>query len=171
MNGIFVGLGSNLGDRERNIRRALAQLDKLPGTQIRRVSSLYDTDPVGPAGQPEYLNAVAELESDLGGRELLWHLLLVEARLGRRRDRERRWGARTIDLDLLLFGNEVIEEPELVVPHPELVNRAFVLVPLSELAPELVHPTEERTIRELLHDHGEFDTVRFLGRFWYLDVR
>lgn len=171
MIGIFVGLGSNLGDRERNIRRALAQIDKLPETAIRRVSSLYDTDPVSAVPQPDYLNAVAEVESTLGARELLWQLLLVEARLGRRRQRHERWGARVIDLDLLLFGTELHDDPDLVVPHPELHKRAFVLIPLSELAPDLVHPVEQRTVRELLHDHGDFESVRYLGRFWYLDVK
>lgn len=169
MNGIFVGLGSNLGDRERWIRRALAQLDRIPNTSLRRVSSLYDTDPVGVVGQPEFLNAVAELESELTAREILWNLLLVEARMGRRRSH--RWAPRTMDLDLLLYGSERIREPDLVVPHPELHRRAFVLVPLSELAPDLVHPVLQRSIRELLHECGQLDGVRFLGRFWYQDVR
>lgn len=169
MNGIFVGLGANLGDREQTIRTAIAQLERLPTTSVRRVSSLFDTDPVGPVDQPSFLNAVAELTSELTPQELLWHLLLVERRLGRVRDR--RWGPRLIDLDLLLYGSEVIETDGLVVPHPELVHRAFVLVPLAELEPRLRHPVEARTIRELLHDLGDPDTVRPRGRFWYQDVR
>ncbi len=169
MNGIFVGLGSNLGDREQAIRRALAQLGKLPGTRLRRVSSLYDTDPVGVMDQPAFLNAVAELESELEPAEILWHLMLIESRLGRRR--EQRWGPRTIDLDLLLHGDRIIVSDELVIPHPEMHHRGFVLLPMAELAPRLVHPTEQRTMRDLLHAWGEFDQVRFLGRFWYQDVR
>lgn len=169
MNGIFVGLGANLGDREQTIRTAIAQLERLPDTAVRRVSSLFDTDPVGPIEQPSFLNAVVELSSELSPRELLWHLLLIERRLGR--VREGRWGPRVIDLDLLLYGAEVIDEDDLTVPHPELVGRAFVLVPLAELEPRLVHPVEARTIRELLHDLGDPDTVRPRGRFWYQDVR
>ncbi len=170
MNGIFVGLGANIGDRERTIRRALAQLDKLPETELLRVSSLYDTDPIGVLEQPPFLNAVAELESGLAARELLWHLLLVERRLGRDGTRQR-WGPRTIDLDLLLYGNDEIDEPDLIVPHPELHRRAFVLVPMAELAPDLLHPVIDRSVRELLHENDQLSGVRSLGRFWYQDVR
>jgi len=167
--GIFVGLGSNLGDRERTIRRALSQLDRLPETTLRRVSSLYDTDPVGVLDQPDFLNAVAEIDSRLSPRELLWHFRLIERRLGRKP--ERPWGPRVLDLDLLLYGPEVIEEENLIVPHPELPHRAFVLIPLCELAPTLVHPVLHTTVRELLRACGELESVRSLGRFWYQDVK
>ena len=124
----YVGLGSNLGDRERLIREA-AQL-----IGARRLSSLLETEPWGYANQPLFLNAAAELETGLAPRQLLDHLFDVERRLGRERVGHR-WGPRTIDLDLLLYGDEVIDEPGLVVPHPRLLEREFALRPLAELIP------------------------------------
>lgn len=141
---IYVGLGSNLGEREAMIRLALDDLARLPETTLLRASSLYDTEPVGDVDQPNFLNAVAEIESGLAARRLLWNLQLIEKRLGRARTR--RWGPRTIDLDLLLYGDLVIEEPDLVVPHAEMLRRSFVLVPLVELDPMLVHPVTGETL-------------------------
>jgi 2-amino-4-hydroxy-6-hydroxymethyldihydropteridine diphosphokinase len=143
---IFVGLGSNLGDRERNLREAVERLRKIG---VVRLSTLRDTDPVGVADQPNFLNAVAELSSELPARELLDRLLEIERELGRDRAKEGRWGPRTIDLDLLLYGDEVIDEPGLTLPHPRLAERRFVLEPLHELAPELVLP-DGRRIKDLL---------------------
>jgi len=143
---IFVGLGSNLGDRERNLREAVERLRKIG---VVRLSTLRDTDPVGVADQPNFLNAVAELSSELPARELLDRLLEIERELGRDRGKEERWGPRTIDLDLLLYGDEVIDEPGLTVPHPHLAERRFVLEPLHELAAELVLP-DGRRIKDLL---------------------
>lgn len=140
----FVGLGSNLGDREAMIRQALEELARLPETVLVRASSLYDSEPVGEPQQPNFLNAVAQLDTELTARQLLWNLLLVERRLGR--VRTQRWGPRTIDLDLLLYGNLVVEEPDLRVPHPEIARRSFVLVPLIELEPMLVHPETGETL-------------------------
>jgi len=129
----YVGLGANLGDREATIRAAVAQL---PG--LVAVSPLHETDPVGVIDQPPFLNGVAALETELPPRELLDVLLAVERRLGR--ERGERWGPRTIDLDLLLYGDEVIDEDGLTVPHPRLRERRFVLEPLAGLAPKLVVP-------------------------------
>ena len=112
----YIGLGSNLGDREAQIRLALDDLARLPASQLVRASSLYDSEPVGDVEQPNFLNAVAELETELSARQLLWNLLLIERRLGR--TRTRRWGPRTIDLDLLLYGQLVVDEQDLQVPHP-----------------------------------------------------
>ena len=140
----FVGLGSNLGERETLIRLALDDLARFPGTRLVRASSLYDTEPVGEVEQPNFLNAVAQLDTELTARQLLWNLQLVERRLGR--VRTQRWGPRTMDLDLLLFGDLVLDEPDLRLPHPELVRRAFVLVPLVELDPMLVHPVTGQTL-------------------------
>jgi len=129
----YVGLGANLGARERSIRDAAGQIG------AKRLSTIRETEPWGITDQPRFLNAVAEVETDLTARGLLGRLLGVERELGRVRDGER-WGPRTIDLDLLLFGSETIEEAGLTVPHPRLHERLFVLEPLAELAPELVVP-------------------------------
>ncbi len=129
----YVGLGANLGDREETIRRAAELIG------ARRLSSLRETEPWGRTDQPSFVNAVAELETELGAQELLAQLLAVERRLGRVR-RGERWGPRTIDLDLLLFGGLVLDEPGLTVPHPFLHERGFVLEPLAELAPLLEIP-------------------------------
>lgn len=144
----FVGLGSNLGEREALVRQALDELGALPDTTLILVSSLYDTEPVGEIEQPRFLNAVAMLDTELTARQLLWNLQRIEARLGR--VRTQRWGPRTMDLDLLLYGDLVIEEADLQLPHPELGNRAFVLVPLVELDPLLTHPVSGLTAVQLL---------------------
>jgi 2-amino-4-hydroxy-6-hydroxymethyldihydropteridine diphosphokinase len=138
----YVGLGANLGDREGTIRAAVADL---PG--VVAVSTLRETDPVGITDQPRFLNGVAALETGLTPRELLDVLLAVERRLGR--ERGRRWGPRTIDLDLLLYGDEVIDETGLTIPHPRLHERRFVLEPLADLAPKLAVPGHGR-VKDLL---------------------
>jgi 2-amino-4-hydroxy-6-hydroxymethyldihydropteridine diphosphokinase len=144
---VYVSLGSNLGDREGSLRDALVRLGDL-GTL--RSSSIRETEPVGVTDQPKFLNAVAQLRPDgLGPRELLERLLQIERELGRDRTQEERWGPRTIDLDLLLYGDEVIDEPGLTLPHPRLAERRFVLEPLHELAPDLVLP-DGRRIKDLL---------------------
>jgi 2-amino-4-hydroxy-6-hydroxymethyldihydropteridine diphosphokinase len=133
----YIGLGSNLGDREQNLRRAIECLSELGSV---RSSSFRETDPVGVAEQPKFLNAAAELSTDLPARDVLKALLAIERDFGRDRSREERWGPRTLDLDLLLYGDEVIDEPGLTVPHPRLAERLFVLEPLQELAPGLTLP-------------------------------
>jgi 2-amino-4-hydroxy-6-hydroxymethyldihydropteridine diphosphokinase len=138
----YVGLGANVGDREAQIREAAALIG------VGRLSSLIETEPWGLLDQPRFLNAAAEVETPLSARAFLERLLAVERRLGRLRT-GKRWGPRTIDLDLLLFGRETIEEPGLVVPHPFLLERAFALEPLCELAPSLEIPGNG-TVREAL---------------------
>ncbi len=143
----FVGLGSNLGDREAELRDALARLAAAPGVAVVAVSRLYETEPVGPP-QGAYLNAAAALDTVLSPRALLGTLLAIEREAGRVRS-GRPDEPRTLDLDLLLFGAESLDEPGLVVPHPRLAERAFVLEPLAELAGELRHPRLGASIAEL----------------------
>ena len=134
----FVGIGSNLGDREANLRRAIELLSAEDGIEVVAVSELRETEPVGPVEQGPFLNGAVQVETSLGPRELLGRLLAVENRLGR--VRSERWGPRTIDLDLLLYGVESIEEPGLTVPHPRLHERRFALEPLVDLDPALEIP-------------------------------
>jgi 2-amino-4-hydroxy-6-hydroxymethyldihydropteridine diphosphokinase len=136
----FVGLGSNLGDRESNLRAAVGRLRGLPGTEVMRVSRFRDTEPVGYLDQPRFLNGVAELRTDLEPRALLEALLELERAFGRDRSTGPPQGPRTLDLDLLLYGDKTIAEPGLTVPHPRLHERVFVLEPLVELDPGLDVP-------------------------------
>jgi 2-amino-4-hydroxy-6-hydroxymethyldihydropteridine diphosphokinase len=139
LNDVFVGIGSNLGDREAYVRKALELLAEEPGIELKEVSEIRETDPVGVVDQPRFLNAAARVSTDLAPRALLERLLAIEHSLGRVRTAER-YGPRTIDLDLLLYGDRVIDEPGLSVPHPRLAERRFVLEPLAELDPALVVP-------------------------------
>lgn len=152
---VYLGLGSNLSDRRRNLAVALRRLEPL--VRVEAVSSLYETAPLGPQDQPSFFNAVCRAVTGLSPLDLLRHLQEIERGLGRRPSA--RWGPRPIDLDLLLYGDEVIDEPALRVPHPELPNRAFVLVPLAELAAELQHPELGESVRSLA-DRADQSGVR-----------
>jgi 2-amino-4-hydroxy-6-hydroxymethyldihydropteridine diphosphokinase len=136
----FVGLGSNLGEREVTLRAAIGRLRGLPDVEVIRVSSFRDTEPVGPVDQPRFLNGAVELETGLTARALLGALLELERAFGRDRSAGATHGPRTLDLDLLLYGAETIDEPLLNVPHPRLHERRFVLEPLAELDPDLEVP-------------------------------
>ena len=145
----YVGLGANLGEREQTLRRAVELLAAEAGIEVVAVSSLRETEPVGYLDQPAFLNGAVALETDLSPRELLDRLLALERALGRVRGTGPRWGPRTIDLDLLLYGDVTVDEAGLTVPHPRLTERAFVLEPLLELDPELQLP-DGRGLRGLL---------------------
>jgi 2-amino-4-hydroxy-6-hydroxymethyldihydropteridine diphosphokinase len=142
----YVGLGSNLGDRLGNLAAAVGFLSREPGFGLRRVSLAYESEPVGPP-QPRYLNAVAQIGTLLSPRATLQRLQAIEERMGR--VRRERWGSREVDLDLLLYGTRLVEETGLRIPHPLLEDRAFVLVPLAEIAPLVVHPGRSLTMQEL----------------------
>ena len=144
----YVGLGSNLGDRLGNLGAAVDKLAREPGFTLRKVSLAYESEPVGPP-QPHYLNAVAQVGTLLSPRATLQRLRGIEEAMGR--VRREKWGSREIDLDLLLFGDRAIEETGLQVPHPLLAQRAFVLVPLCEVGPDLWHPVARMTVDELRH--------------------
>lgn len=132
----FVGLGANLGDAQASVRTAAARLGQLPATECLALSRLYRTPAWGLEAQPDFINAVAMLRTGLEPLALLEHLLAVERDFGRDRSREQRWGPRRLDLDLLLFGDRVLDVPGLQLPHPRLHERAFALVPLLEVAPD-----------------------------------
>ena len=143
-----IGLGSNLGDREAAMRAAIEALGKTGGIRVVQVSAFRETAPVGGPPQPAYLNAAAEIETDLRPREILEQLIEIEKDLGR--IRAERCGPRVIDLDLLLCEDTVINEPDLIVPHPRMHERWFVLKPLADIAPDARHPTLDLTVHELL---------------------
>jgi len=149
----YVSVGTNLGDRAAHLQRAVASIAAAPGTRVVALSPIFETDPVGPPPQGAYLNAALRVETSLTPRALLDALLAIERAAGR--ERGARNAARTLDLDLLLYGDRVIDEPGLVVPHPRLAERAFVLAPLAALAPDVVHPVLRETIAALaarVHD-------------------
>ncbi|MEM1252885.1 MAG: 2-amino-4-hydroxy-6-hydroxymethyldihydropteridine diphosphokinase [Cyanobacteria bacterium P01_H01_bin.21] len=142
-----VALGSNLGDSEQIIEEALIRLDRLDGMRLKVRSHLYKTAPVGPP-QPDYINACAVFCTVLSPEHVLQMLLTIEASFGR--IRRERWGPRTLDLDLLFYGDQVIDTPKLTLPHPRMHDRAFVLVPLAEIAAHWLHPVRLQTVTELL---------------------
>jgi len=145
----FIGIGSNLGDRKANFLEAIDRIQKVPGTRIVKQSSLYESEPLGDA-KTWFVNAVVELETECSADELLKRLKQIETAMGRKRVRGKRWGSRIIDLDILFFNNEIINKRTLKIPHPELHNRRFVLAPLSELAPQFIHPKLSVSVSELL---------------------
>jgi len=141
----FIGLGANVGDRERNIRRALALIGETGAGRLVRVSGLVETEPVGgPAGQGPYLNGAVEIETDLQPQDLLAALKDIEKRVGR--VERQRWGPREVDLDILLYDDLVLDSAALRIPHPRMLERRFVLGPLAEIAKGVIHPISGRTI-------------------------
>ena len=145
----YIGIGSNLGDKLFNCRHSIDKINQLPGCHVSAVSAIFKTEPVGVTGQPWYANCVVELSTTQAPSQLLKGLLSVESDMGR--IRKKRWEARIVDLDILLFGQEIIESDNLIIPHPLLHKRRFVLEPLYQLAPDLVHPVLKLTMNQLLN--------------------
>jgi 2-amino-4-hydroxy-6-hydroxymethyldihydropteridine diphosphokinase len=160
---VYLGLGANVGDRLANLRMALARLQTL--ARLETVSSLYETQPQGVSDQPLFFNAVCRVSTGLEPQALLRFLKNLEWEIGRRPGGQT-WGPRLIDLDILLYDDRVVDAPELKVPHPRLAERAFVLVPLAELAPELRHPLLGKTMKELLASVGEEGVRRIAPAGW-----
>jgi 2-amino-4-hydroxy-6-hydroxymethyldihydropteridine diphosphokinase len=144
---VFLGLGSNLGERQVFLQRAVDSLRSVPAIKIIWSSSVYETDPYGKTDQPRFLNAVLEVETSLPPDALFRHTKQIEQQIGR--TSSERWGPREIDIDLLLYDGLVFTDGSVTVPHPELPRRKFVLIPLRELAPDLVHPVSGLTVEEL----------------------
>ncbi len=156
----FIGIGSNLGDRQASCLEALRRLEKLPMSRLAAVSSLYETEPVGEGHRGPFINGVAELSTELSPRAVLTAALSIEADLGRNRSNAD--PARPIDLDLLLFDDLILHEPDLMIPHPRLHERRFVLEPLAEIAPNFIHPVFKEKISDLLKRLSDPHRVRRL---------
>lgn len=164
----YLGLGSNLGDRKENLARALRLLSQQ--VVVERLSSIYETEPVGYKNQPLFLNVVCRISTRLHPVRLLQLAKEIEARLGRVTSFPN--APRIIDIDILLYGNKILNSEELTIPHPRLTERAFVLVPLAEIAPDLRHPTNRKSAKELLDELGQVTGVRkWAGTETILDRR
>ncbi|HUI65389.1 MAG TPA: 2-amino-4-hydroxy-6-hydroxymethyldihydropteridine diphosphokinase [Bacteroidota bacterium] len=144
---VFLGIGSNIGERDRYLNRAAQEVAKIAGTRLVWCSSVYETDPYGKTDQPKFLNAAAEIETPLAPGELMGELRRIEGALGRTPGE--RWAPREIDIDILLYDGLVYSDPVVTVPHPDLERRRFALVPLREIAPDLVHPVNGMTVEEM----------------------
>jgi 2-amino-4-hydroxy-6-hydroxymethyldihydropteridine diphosphokinase len=157
----FIGIGSNLGDRKANYLEAVDRISKLPNTRIVKQSSLYESEPHGDA-KTWFVNAVIEIETEAPADDLLKKLKAIETAMGRKRVRGKRWGSRIIDLDILFFNSEIIEKRNLKLPHPEIQDRRFVLAPMSELAPHLIHPKLALSISQLLASTKDSKKIHLL---------
>ncbi|MEC4685892.1 MAG: 2-amino-4-hydroxy-6-hydroxymethyldihydropteridine diphosphokinase [Nitrospirota bacterium] len=149
MTTIYMGIGSNLGDREGACLKALEELEKR-GIKVTKKSSQYETEPWGVKNQPKFINMAAEADTDLTPGEVLRVIQEIEKNLGRKETL--RWGPRTVDIDILLYDALIVDEPDLRIPHPHMHERDFVLKPLSEIAPEAIHPLLKKTVREMLSE-------------------
>lgn len=159
----YIGIGSNLGDRRANALEAVRRIGELPTTRVVRASSLYESEPLGDA-KTWFVNSVIEVETELAAEAMLKRLKAIEEAMGRKRVKGKRWGSRIIDLDVLLWNSEVIAKRTLKVPHPEMHKRRFVLLPLAELAPQVIHPQLGASVSALLATVEDRKRVTLLPR-------
>jgi 2-amino-4-hydroxy-6-hydroxymethyldihydropteridine pyrophosphokinase len=157
MHDVFLGIGSNVGDRSNFLADAVRKLRAAPTTRIVKVSSVYETEPVGVKEQSGFLNAAVWVQTSIGVHDFHSRIKLIEKKIGRLK--RTHWGPREIDIDILLFGDLVLNEAGIVIPHTEMVNRKFVLEPLAEIAPETVHPAVHKTIKTLLAECNDTSAV------------
>jgi 2-amino-4-hydroxy-6-hydroxymethyldihydropteridine diphosphokinase len=167
---VHIGIGSNLGDRRANAIEAVERVKTLPTTKVVRSSSLYESEPHGDA-KTWFVNSVIELDTDLTPDQLLKRLKAIEEAMGRKRVKGKRWGSRIIDLDILLYDQDVVEKRSLEIPHPEMHKRRFVLMPLAELAPHVVHPQLGKSVSSLLATVKDAKRVTLLPRVPTTSVR
>jgi 2-amino-4-hydroxy-6-hydroxymethyldihydropteridine diphosphokinase len=154
----FLSLGSNLGDRLANLKRTIEKIEESRQMKVMKTSPVYETEPVGYENQGRFLNLVVEVQTSLEPFALLERLLSIENQMGRKR--EKRWGSRNIDLDILLYDNRTVDSERLTIPHPRMHERRFVLVPLAQIAPKLRHPRLKKNVEELLADCQDKSEVR-----------
>ena len=154
----YLGLGSNKGERINFIQKALTEIEKIKDTALMSVSSVYETEPWGNKDQDDYLNSAAKISTELNAEDLLKELKDIEVRLGRKDNK--RWSEREIDIDLLFYGNEIISKENMNVPHQQIENRKFVLIPLNEIAPDFIHPVLKKNISGLLNETKDELVVR-----------
>lgn len=161
-NKAYLGLGTNVGDREQYLQKAIQKLSKSPLIKLTKRSSIYETEPVGYLDQGRFLNMVLEIDTSLSPQELLDFCMRTEVELGRKR--EVRWGPRTIDLDILLYNRDNIETEDLIIPHPRLLERAFVMIPLVELDEQITHPNMEEALSHQLNTISGKEGIRIWKR-------
>lgn len=149
---VYLSLGSNLGDRVQNLKEAIKRIERSDKISIKKISSVYETDPVGYENQPWFLNLVLQVDTSLAPCPLLEQLLSIEEQMGRKRGEK--WGSRNIDVDVLFYDDLIVDSDDLTIPHPRMHERRFVLVPLAQIAPRLFHPFLKKNVRELL-ENGE----------------
>jgi 2-amino-4-hydroxy-6-hydroxymethyldihydropteridine diphosphokinase len=166
---VFIGMGSNLGDRMQYLQKAFEELLQSQCIVVKRCSSIYETEPVGVEDQPLFLNVTIELNSPLPPRELLKRLKEIEHRIGRTKNEH--WGPREIDLDILYYGNEIFRDETLCLPHPEIINRRFVLIPMKEIAAKFLDPQQRLSIEDLLQRCSDTRAVRKISPPFDLQVK
>ena len=155
---VYVSLGSNLGDRLQYLKGAIGRIEEAEKISIKKLSSVYETQPVGYENQGWFLNLVLEVETSLDPLSLLDHLLSIEDQLGRKR--EEKWGPRSIDVDILLYNNQVVDSERLTIPHPRMHKRKFVLILLAQIAPQLLHPLLKKSMSELIENCEDKSVVK-----------